>query len=381
MVVVVLSILAIVLAAFIIAKSCDVFETSTDYLGRNLSDGVKGMTLNAIGSSLPELLTTVFFLINANSDSVGYNLAASIGGDSGSAIFNSIVIPAFVIIAVIRIGINGVSLSKKVILRDGLFLIGAELLFLLVLSGPKIEAWHGWVLTGYYFIYLGYAFITMDRSNQSDQDDDEIEIYEWHQKFLHKKSKGKTKRAWMLLIVSMIIIAAACDILVVACEYLAGGLNINMLFVSLILVAAASSVPDTIISMKDAKKGNHDDSLSNVLGSNIFDITFSCSLPLSLFIMFTGKPIVMGNAADGLLDIRFMLLTVTMLTIALFIFSKKLGKPQLVTLVSLYSIFILYCVGLAYPDTLLGDIVTPISDFLKGTAGVFIKNTAAYIGI
>jgi len=32
-----------------------------------------------------------------------------------------------------------------------------------------------------------------------------------------------------------------------------------------VLSAAATSVPDTIISMKDARKGNYDDAVSNVL--------------------------------------------------------------------------------------------------------------------
>ena len=57
--------IVMIVCSYIIAKSCDVFEAATDCLGSNLSDGVKGATLNAIGSSMPELLTTVFFLIMA----------------------------------------------------------------------------------------------------------------------------------------------------------------------------------------------------------------------------------------------------------------------------------------------------------------------------
>lgn len=45
----------------IIAKACSSFNIATSYLGRNMSPGIKGATLNAIGSSMPEFLTTVFF--------------------------------------------------------------------------------------------------------------------------------------------------------------------------------------------------------------------------------------------------------------------------------------------------------------------------------
>mgnify|MGYP001815159144 CR=1 FL=1 len=139
--------------SYVIAKACDVFEAATDCLGSNLNDGVKGATLNAIGSSMPELLTTVFFLILAAQENLGRDFAAGIGGNTGSAIFNSIIIPMLVIWVVLAMGITGVKVSKKVILRDGLFLIGAEIMILLILSSRYITHWHGWIFTGFYIIY------------------------------------------------------------------------------------------------------------------------------------------------------------------------------------------------------------------------------------
>ena len=53
----------IIITSIIIWRSSDGFDKASSYLGRNLSDGVKGATINAISSSMPELLTTIFFLI------------------------------------------------------------------------------------------------------------------------------------------------------------------------------------------------------------------------------------------------------------------------------------------------------------------------------
>lgn len=39
-------------------RACDGFETASQYIGRNLSEGVRGGTINAISSSIPELFTT-----------------------------------------------------------------------------------------------------------------------------------------------------------------------------------------------------------------------------------------------------------------------------------------------------------------------------------
>ena len=39
------------------------FERASSYLGRNMAPGVQGATINAIGSSIPELLTAIFFYL------------------------------------------------------------------------------------------------------------------------------------------------------------------------------------------------------------------------------------------------------------------------------------------------------------------------------
>ena len=52
----------IIITSIIIWRSSDGFDKASSYLGRNLSDGVKGATINAISSSMPELLTTIFLI-------------------------------------------------------------------------------------------------------------------------------------------------------------------------------------------------------------------------------------------------------------------------------------------------------------------------------
>ena len=43
------------------------------------------------------------------------------------------------------------------------------------------------------------------------------------------------------------------------------GLDIPILFVAVILASAATSVPDTVISVRDAKQGNYNDAISMLL--------------------------------------------------------------------------------------------------------------------
>lgn len=379
MITIIFAIGMMIVMSIVIAKACDGFEVATDYLGRNMSEGIKGATLNAIGSSMPELLTTVWFLWFATKTELGYNLAASIGGDTGSAVFNSIVIPALIIIVVLVVKLQGVTVNKKVILKDGLFLIGAEVLLLVLLSSDIITPMHGWIFTGFYLIYLAFTLGSNRKPVEDDDAEEDEEPENGYERFVHN-GRRKTLRAWMLLLATTAFIGAACAGLVHFCEQLSIALNINMLFVSLVLVAAASSVPDTIISMKDARKGNSTDALTNVLGSNIFDITISMGLPLAVYLTIMGINIDFTDAGPTLIDIRIILLTVTVLTIGIFVLSKTLGKLQVVLLTILYTIFILYAVGAAQyhagVENVLSETIGSFIEYFNSSLGETLRNTA-----
>jgi cation:H+ antiporter len=188
----------------------------------------------------------------------------------------------------------------------------------------------------------------------------------WYERYIFKIAKGKTQRSWMVLLLAVLVLSIACAGLVEGCIAVAEAVHINPLFIALVLVAAASSVPDTIISMKDARKGNHNDALSNVLGSNIFDVTISLGLPLAIFLSFTGQQIPFETEGSTLIDIRVVLLLTTIVTIAIYYFSKKVNHIQVIMFGALYVLFVLYVVGAAqYHNGNTG--------FLAQTSGTFIE--------
>ena len=156
----------ILFCCLLIWRACDGFERASDYIGRNLSEGVRGGTINAISSSIPELLTTLIALLVLH-DQDGF--AVGIGTTAGSALFNGMIIPAVCILAVIGVSINGVTrdsvdVSTKVILRDGLFLIFAEFILILTLNGTQLFFWHGIILMVTYAIYMFYMLTSMKRA-------------------------------------------------------------------------------------------------------------------------------------------------------------------------------------------------------------------------
>ncbi len=302
------------------------------------------------------------------------------------------IIPAFSILVVVYTGIaSSIVVSRKVLIRDGLSLIIAELIFIIIISGTSLNWWHGLFLMFVYILYIFYMFKSMKKSAKAHTYDQYEEIEEklletsfWQAFFtfdLERVVIGRrrlnTANAWFLLTVSVVVIAGVCLLLVQACEWIGSeeytipylgtfqGLNIPIMFVAVILASAATSVPDTILSMKDARKGNYDDAVANALGSNIFDICFALGFPLFLYTMFNG-PIEMGeDTINQSSELRMLLLILTVLSFIVYIFRKSIDQVQAYWLLGIYSVFTLYVIGRGANNPFVGHIADFLLDIVR----------------
>jgi cation:H+ antiporter len=160
-----------------------------------------------------------------------------------------------------------------------------------------------------------------------------------------------------MLVSATIAIALVCYFLVLACEWIGedtyhvpflgefNGLGIPVMFVALILASAASSFPDTIISIKDAQNGKYDDAISNALGSNIFDICFALGFPLFVFTLMHGPIAMPQEMVDLSSELRFLLWLLTVAVLALFVSGKTMGRGKAIFLLGFYFLFVLYVIG------------------------------------
>jgi len=358
--IILLSIFMITVCCLIIWRASDGFEAASEYLGRNLNEGVRGATINAIGSSMPELFTTLFFLFVLN-DKDGF--AGGIGTTAGSAIFNGMIIPAVVIFVVIAKGLtNKVEVSRKVLLRDGLSLLICELVLILLLGGTSLNWTHGLVLMA---LYAGYAFymlksMKLDSDTEHTDEDGEDEYEESIAKRgmlrslitldlepLFIRGAINSKNAWTLLLFAMMVVGVACLLLVKSCEWLGDSLGIPIYFVAVILASAATSVPDTILSMKDAQKGNYDDAVSNALGSNIFDVCFALGFPLFLYTIINGPIQMSPETVKNVSELRILLFVLTLAAFLIYIAKRKMTGRSAFLLLTIYVVFTLYVLGRA----------------------------------
>lgn len=347
----------ILISCIAIWRSCDGFEMASNYLGRNMKEGIKGGTINAIGSSLPELFTTLFFLFVLK-DKDGFS--GGIGTTAGSAVFNAMVIPAVVILAVIGKGISSqINISRKVILRDGIALLLAELALIFLISGTTLNWMHGLVLMLLYFIYVAYMLLSQGAGEVENDYEDEAKggnrAVALMKGDLSTAVLGDSKlnkpKAILLLLVSVLVIGMACFWLVEACEIFGEAIGMPIYFVSVVLASAATSVPDTIISYKDAMKGNYDDAVANALGSNIFDVCFALGFPLFLFTLIYGPVSMTPETIENVGQLRVLLLILTLLVFFIFVFSKNgVKKVHARLLLLMYALFTAYIIAKGLSD-------------------------------
>ena len=86
---------------------------------------------------MPELFIALFFLFYLKDNS---GFSGSLGTSLGSVIFNSLIIPSVAVYNVILFSKKDiVPVSKKVILRDGLWLLAVEILLIVIIKDSIIK--------------------------------------------------------------------------------------------------------------------------------------------------------------------------------------------------------------------------------------------------
>jgi Ca2+/Na+ antiporter len=373
----------VALSMYIIKYACDSFEGASDYLGTEvykMKPGIRGATLEAIASSLPELFTASFLLfLWRGTPKAAEGFSAAVATCAGSAVFNAAVIPAVCILAVSYKGVNGQKISeipimRKTVLRDGFFFVLAEIVLIIFLGNNTLAWWMGAGLIGIYAIYFGVLMRGFGNEDEDEDDEDEDEEEENGDKSLFGNlvtfdfnslffggQEFNARRAWIVLSLATATIGAACFGLTHAIEMSAEALDIPMYFTAVILGAAATSVPDTFISYADAMKGDYDDAVANAVGSNIFDICVALGLPLMVYGLVYGSVTLSGELGDAanIQELRIALIIVTFVILGLLLSGRSgknsdgevtvsVGAGRAWVLVSLYVLWTVFIIGRAF---------------------------------
>ncbi|MBT3416743.1 calcium/sodium antiporter [Candidatus Woesearchaeota archaeon] len=317
-----LSLGIIILTSIVIYFAGNKFAESSSKIGDyfNLPRDVKGATFDAIASSLPELLVALYSVVIFKQFEVG------VGTITGSALFNLLIIPGICVF----VAPKAFKVSKKVLSRDALYYMVSVFTLLVLLI--YFKTWGLIISLLLLVIYLLYV------------KDIIIHTREHKKKNKPKKTEHINFSKELLIFFTLIgIIGIFTFFLTDSAINLAHALGIAPIIIAFTVIAAATSIPDTIISVVNAKKGNIDDATSNVFGSNIFDILVGLGLPLFIYSLYKGAvEITFTN-----IEIVLSLLGSTMLVLYFFGDDHTLCKKEAAVLLIMYFIFVAYVISLA----------------------------------
>ena len=208
-----------------------------------LSELTIGLTIVALGTSMPEFVVTVTASFREMGDIALSNII-------GSNIFNlGIILGICALIA-------PVASSRTLINRDGLFLLLLTAAILVMLLDMKIGRLSGLILVSVFvcynlFIFLRGARMTID-----------LEIPE------EKKAGG---REYLKLCSGFIMIALGGHLMVDGAASLAQTMGVGQWIIGMTIVAAGTSLPELIVCIVAALKGKSEMLLGNLIGSDIFN--------------------------------------------------------------------------------------------------------------
>ena len=330
--VIVLSLAIIVFCSIVIWKVGDIFATSSSNIGDylKLPRSVKGATFDAIASSFPELMVAVFSVLSFNKFEVG------IGTIAGSALFNLLIIPGIAVL----VAPKAFKVSKEIFNRDALFYLISVFALLVALSYSKI--WGLGVPLIFILIYIWYL-----RDIVRD-----TKVHRLKKKLLNVKTfiskqslSDKKVHLWKNIFIAfgtMLVMGIATYFLTQQAIVFSEAIGIPAIIISFTIIAAATSIPDTVVSVANARRGDIDDATSNVFGSNIFDILIGLSIPLLLAYFFTGPVTIVFNH----MEIIFGLFGATILSLY-FLRKYELKKIEGIFLLLLYAVFLVYIIKLS----------------------------------
>lgn len=315
--------IGILLIGFIfLIKGADIFVEGSSHVAKKLRipSLIIGLTIVAIGTSLPELSVSV------SASLMGRN-ELSVSNVIGSNIFNLLAVLGFSSLFM------PLKVTKDIFKRDyPLSIIITILLLIFSFIGMNITRIEGIIFIIGLIIYL-IVVVYAAQKDRKNKLKEEI-------KSIDDRKKDSIDIDNRPLIVSIIFIIAGIisikfggEWVVNASVVIAKSFNISQNIIGLTIVAIGTSLPELATSVVAARKNELDISVGNVIGSNIFNILGVVGISAGL----SSISIIYDNMIDTIILIVFSIIT------GYFCLTRKsIEKKEGIIMIIMYTIYNIY---------------------------------------
>lgn len=245
--------IVILLVGFVLLiKGADFFVDGACAIAKRfgISEMVIGLTIVAMGTSLPEAAVSLAAAWKGNAD-------ISVGNVVGSNILNILIILGVTSV------ITKLWIQKNTIRYEMPFLILITAVLLLLGMDGELAFSEGIILWVLFLVYLAYLFKI---SKVEKKDPSETALV--------NRPETPVFKSIVFTLIGLALIIAGSDFAVDAASSIARMIGLSERFIGLTIVALGTSLPELVTSVTAARKGSADIAIGNIVGSNIFNILF-----------------------------------------------------------------------------------------------------------
>lgn len=294
----------------LLIKGADWFVESAEKIGLALkvSPFIIGVTIVAIGTSFPELASSLAAVFKGASEIVVANVI-------GSNIANILLI----------VGISAVATKKFLAVKRSLIdidlplLASVTVLFGFILWDRKIVFGEGVLLLIAFLIYLLYTIFQRHIGAEKPLPEEMVqpeaqEIFEVlpsriERRRVNSSAKRINFKIFAFLILGIIFLTIGANYIIDSVMKLAEILQIGVSVIAILAVAVGTSLPELVVSVRAAIKKKHEIALGNIFGSNVFNALFVVGLPAII------RPLIVDDITFKL-GFPFMIIATILLIIS-----------------------------------------------------------------
>ena len=210
---------------------------------------VIGLTIVAMGTSMPEFCVSLISALKGTSD-------LAVGNIVGSNIFNALLI----------VGVSALvapmTIMETTVRKDIPFALVASALLLIMCLDGNISRLDAGIL---FVMFLIFMYMTLKGAKKQGADAEEA-----------IEGEGKKPMATWLsvvwILVGLLCLIGGSNLFVEGATAVATNLGVSEAVIGLTIVAGGTSLPELATSVVSARKGNSGIAIGNALGSNVFNI-------------------------------------------------------------------------------------------------------------
>ena len=293
--------------AFLV-KGADIFVENAEKIGLALkaSPFVIGVTIVALGTSFPELASSLAAVFKDNTEIVVANVI-------GSNIANILLI----------VGLAAVATKSFLVVKRSLIdidlpmLASITVLFGFILWDRKVTLPEGILLLSAFLIYLFYTIFQKRQKSSIIQVPEELSTEENFEILPSRVDRRRAKRpikkisssVFFYLILGVVFLTSGANFLIDSIIELSTLLQIKISVISILAVALGTSLPELVVSVRAATQKKYEIALGNIFGSNVFNALLVIGIPSLI------KPLVVDDITFEI-GFPFMIIATILLVIS-----------------------------------------------------------------